>query len=350
MTENEKLASAEDYYNRGSEFFVEGDFDQAIVAFNKAIELNVNHLLAYIFRGKVYLAKSEFEQAVVDCTKAIQLNPNISEVYKNRGRAYLMLLGKGDQAIADLTQAITLSPNDSEAYHFRGAVYAAHKKEFDKAITDFETALQLDPNNVNAKKGLEAAEEQKREAERQKRIEEQEKAKKGRKKAIGLGALLVVLLTWAMPAWTGIHWDWGLGFGMTAYAVIAAIFGPVAGILIGIISTILRWVFQFPLLFFPALLSFALFGFGVGAFWKFYRLETGKFGVKEALIFNGVQIVANFIRLFIFRLLISVQFDVPFIIPRPVLISFVSSSAIVLVLGTALLFAYSKYRQKKLAF
>jgi tetratricopeptide (TPR) repeat protein len=111
--------------------------EQAIDAYNKAIELNPSYADAYIHRGNCYKALNQVlspckhadinlnrELALADYNKAIELNPSYAEAYNNRGN-YYRDLGEYNLALADYDKAIELNSNYIEAYLSRGVCYAS---------------------------------------------------------------------------------------------------------------------------------------------------------------------------------------------------------------------------------
>ena len=76
------------YYNRGSNYMTRGEYDQAILCFDKTIKIKPKFVPAYCKRGTAYYEKSEYEQAVLDFTKALELNPKLVGAYFNRAAAY----------------------------------------------------------------------------------------------------------------------------------------------------------------------------------------------------------------------------------------------------------------------
>ncbi len=80
---------------------------QAIIDFDKAIDLNPSYAEAYNSRGSAYFEVGDFGQAIADYNRAIEMNPDFGGAYANRGLAYANL-GDVDQAIADLEKAISL--------------------------------------------------------------------------------------------------------------------------------------------------------------------------------------------------------------------------------------------------
>ena len=104
----QKRREAAIHNNRGLAYRDEGDYDRAIEAFTKAIELNPNYAVAYNNRGLAYNNVGEFDRAITDYTKAIELKPDFVEAYNHRYDAYYAK-GDCDRAIVeyrDITQKV----------------------------------------------------------------------------------------------------------------------------------------------------------------------------------------------------------------------------------------------------
>jgi len=164
--------------------------------------------------------------------------------------------------------------------------------------------------------------------------------------AIGIGAALMFVLMRFVAVPSGVP-NTNLNLGIAILSIFAAIFGPVAGLLIGFIGHTLvdltwggvwwTWV-----------IADALYGLAIGIFWKFYKIEEGGFGIKQAVVFNGVQIAANLLA----WVAIAPTLDV-LIYQEPSdkvylqgLVAAALNIAVVLILGTLLAFGYSKTRTK----
>ena len=164
--------------------------------------------------------------------------------------------------------------------------------------------------------------------------------------AIGIGAALMFVLMRFVAIPSGVP-NTNINLGIAVLSIFAAIFGPLAGFLIGFIGHTLvdltwggvwwTWV-----------IADALFGFAVGFFWKLYKIEEGGFGIKQAVIFNGVQIGANLLA----WVAIAPTLDI-LIYQEPsdkVYLQGITAASVnivaVLILGTLLAFGYSKTRTK----
>jgi tetratricopeptide (TPR) repeat protein len=145
---NPELADA--YLFRGAFYSGKGEFDRAIEDLNKGIDLKPNFAsLAYNDRGTVYLKKEEFDKAIEDFNRAIELGPVFAAgVYRNRGIAY-MDKGEFDKAIEDFNKAIDLAPEYAKAYSSRGGAYA-EKGDLDRAMGDYNKAKGLNPKLAEA--------------------------------------------------------------------------------------------------------------------------------------------------------------------------------------------------------
>lgn len=95
----------------------------------------------YYNRGIAYTEKGEYDQAILNFTKAIEINPKFAEAYYRRGIGYGKK-GEYDRAIIDFTKAIEIKPKDVKAHYARGIVYA-EKGEYDKALEDVQKAKSL---------------------------------------------------------------------------------------------------------------------------------------------------------------------------------------------------------------
>ncbi|WP_461248312.1 ECF-type riboflavin transporter substrate-binding protein, partial [Treponema sp. R6D11] len=164
--------------------------------------------------------------------------------------------------------------------------------------------------------------------------------------AIGIGSALMFVLMRFVAIPTGVP-NTNVNFGIAILSVFAAIFGPVAGLLIGFIGhtlTDLTW----GSVWWSWVIADAIFGLVVGIFWKLYKIEEKDFGIQQAVIFNGVQIFANLLAWTV----IAPTLDI-LIYHEPsdkiYLQGLVASSlniAVVLVLGTLIAMGYSKTGSK----
>ena len=144
------------YMNRGFMKFQTYNYDKAIADADKAVELDPGgnsylgrHTLSFFqglqLKGKGYhkQAASCFKNALSDMDRIIQLDPGISSAYSSRAQTY-MLLGNNQRALSDLNKAIELDPRDAQAYLERGNV-KIETGDVMQSVSDYDKALELLP-------------------------------------------------------------------------------------------------------------------------------------------------------------------------------------------------------------
>lgn len=100
-----------------------------------------NRAVSSYNRGADFMAQGDYNQAIAWFDKAIAVEPSFTEAYCNRGTAYYEK-GEADAAIADFSKAIEIEPDFAEAYYNRAAAYY-DKQEYDKAVQDVQKAQSL---------------------------------------------------------------------------------------------------------------------------------------------------------------------------------------------------------------
>ena len=165
--------------------------------------------------------------------------------------------------------------------------------------------------------------------------------------AIGIGAAIFIVLGMFGSIPTGIP-NTNLDTSYGLLAMMAAIFGPVAGLLIGLIGHSLKDIFMYGSAWWSWVVCSALAGFFIGLFVKKYGGEDGKFGLKQAVIYNIVQIVTNAVCWFGLAptLDILIYGEPANKVYTQGLVAGSVNMVVMLILGTALLFGYSATRQK----
>ena len=136
------------YYDRGIAHKGLGQHKKALEDYSKAIELDPKYAHAYNNRSIIYKDLGQNKKAIEDCSKAIELDPNYTYAYNNRGIVYKDL-GQNKKAIEDYSKAIELDPNYAYAYNNRSIAYN-NLKQHKKALEDCSKAIELDPNYAHA--------------------------------------------------------------------------------------------------------------------------------------------------------------------------------------------------------
>ncbi|MCZ2259670.1 ECF-type riboflavin transporter substrate-binding protein [Sporosarcina sp. G11-34] len=166
--------------------------------------------------------------------------------------------------------------------------------------------------------------------------------------AIGIGTALFVILGRFAAIPTGIP-NTSFQTNYAFLALIASIFGPIAGLFIGLIGHTLQDVISYGTPWWSWIISSAVVGLGIGAFHSKFNVQNGEFGVKKIVIFNVVQAGVQAIAWFLIAPLLDIL-----IYAEPAnkvftqgIVAGLLNIATVGVLGTFLLLAYAKTRTKK---
>ena len=166
--------------------------------------------------------------------------------------------------------------------------------------------------------------------------------------AIGIGAAIFVVLSRYASIPTGIP-NTSLETSYAVLALIALLYGPLAGFATGLIGHFLKDVLIFGSPWMSWIIASAMIGLVIGLISKSINIEDGVFGVKELIKFNVAQIVANIIGWFI----IAPTLDV-FIYAEPVdkvylqgIVAGCVNMVTIGILGSLLVTTYAKTRTQK---
>ncbi len=66
--------NADEYIDRGITSAQQGNYDQAVSDFTKAIEVDTNNPDAYTNRGSIYIDQVNFIRAISDFTRALEID------------------------------------------------------------------------------------------------------------------------------------------------------------------------------------------------------------------------------------------------------------------------------------
>ena len=140
---------ADDFFIQGGEKYQKEDYQGAIAAYERAIQLNPNYALAYNSRGAARYKLGDKQGAIDDYSRALRINPNLASTYSNRAAARGEL-GDKEGTISDFNRALQINPNFADAYLNRGMFRFARLKDYQGAIADYSQALRINPNYANA--------------------------------------------------------------------------------------------------------------------------------------------------------------------------------------------------------
>ena len=153
-----KRSPGQDLIRRGRAARDAGDLSEAARTFQQAIAHGLDADAvpeAYALLGEAHLGLNEFDEAIAAYTRAVELDPQRRGDWNNLGVAYWSA-GRNDQAIQAHQQALRLDPQDANAYCDLGGVYLA-MDETHQAIEVLQKSIQLNPDHPVAHANLAVA-------------------------------------------------------------------------------------------------------------------------------------------------------------------------------------------------
>ena len=128
--------------------YFEKKLDEAIVSWNKAININSSYIEAFNGLGNAFLKLEKIDYAIENFEKAVKINPNYFEAYCNLGSAMIKLKRYQD-AIINFEKAIKIKPNYSQAIY--GKAYSlTQSRNYNEAIIYFNKFIKFNPLNADA--------------------------------------------------------------------------------------------------------------------------------------------------------------------------------------------------------
>lgn len=139
------------YYNRATEYRLQGKEDSAILGYQEALKLNPNHEDALYYIGNMYMKVDKFDKALEKWEKLIELNPQSERAYNQIGNLYFCINHTDYfhpekskwyyKRAADLNN-ITLNPN------LRLGEIALFQNRKDEAFGIFNKLSMMDQKNA----------------------------------------------------------------------------------------------------------------------------------------------------------------------------------------------------------
>jgi tetratricopeptide (TPR) repeat protein len=137
-------ANDDTYHNRGLAYASLGEYKNAILDYDRSLELNPELASAYLDRGVAYANLGNCARALDNYSEAIRLNPKNPWSFNNRASCYDQF-GQYQSAIRDSDEAIHLKPDFAEAFVNRGVAHSG-LRQYDLAIRNYGEAIRISPN------------------------------------------------------------------------------------------------------------------------------------------------------------------------------------------------------------
>jgi tetratricopeptide (TPR) repeat protein len=141
--------SAEELFRQGEQYYRQGEWANAIAAYEAAIDQNPNYDAAYTNLGSTYYRQGNLDAAINAYEQALTIQPDDPDTHHNLGMVYLQLwlAEQNDEnlqsALNQVNMAIELEPNLPAPYYGLGVIYQV-QGDTPAAIEAFQTFLELD--------------------------------------------------------------------------------------------------------------------------------------------------------------------------------------------------------------
>lgn len=181
-----KKAEARKLESIAARHYTSGNYEEALVYYEKAIAQYPFNATTYLEMGACYRALDQYPKAIQAYKQAIKIEPDYTSAIEALAGAYLhigqledalktfkegvairpdaqtcrnignLLAGMGQytESIEAFKQAIKIDPQDAQAFSDMGYVYLSKLNCTDEAVRAFETAIKLDPMCVLAYNNL----------------------------------------------------------------------------------------------------------------------------------------------------------------------------------------------------
>jgi len=130
-------------YLRGIAYREEGEVEESLAAFDAAAPYFAEDADFWLEFGLAQDAGGDYQAAVRAFTRALELDPGRSWLYTARGVEKLKL-GNPDAAAGDFEAAISLNAADAQAHYNLACIYATGGRKAE-ALEHLEAAVRIDP-------------------------------------------------------------------------------------------------------------------------------------------------------------------------------------------------------------
>lgn len=135
----------------GSIYFEQSKFSEAQEAYDRALTLKPDFMVALMNQGKLHMANKQYDKAIPVLEKAVAADKTSADAYHYLGESYLQAK-LGSKAVVVLNEAIRLAPVEKAEIHLRlAALYNAAGLK-DRAVAEYKMFLEKKPDHSERSK------------------------------------------------------------------------------------------------------------------------------------------------------------------------------------------------------
>ena len=145
---DKQLLTAGDYAKQGDACFFENRYEDAIAAYNQALQIQPDLADTWNNRGVVLTRMQRYPEAIASYEQATTIRPNYPDAWNNRG-VVLLELQQYPEAIACYEKAIQAKADYADAWNNRGVAFSK-MQEYEQAVISYNQALQIKNDYTDA--------------------------------------------------------------------------------------------------------------------------------------------------------------------------------------------------------
>jgi tetratricopeptide (TPR) repeat protein len=128
----------------GNAYFALSKYDEAIAEFEIAVKLKEDYSKAWVNMGIVQDTKHNRRAARDAYNRAIELNPEDVLAYCHLGFSF-QSAGENEKAMEYYQKALSIDPNSAQAHYNLGLAFA-EARIFNEALVEWNKVIELDPD------------------------------------------------------------------------------------------------------------------------------------------------------------------------------------------------------------
>jgi len=150
LTPKETLAAvdASSYFVKGNQYLANHQYSEAIIEYQKALQINPYYKEAYLNLGNAFQAIQLFKEAISQYQKAIKLDKEYVDAYINLGQCYEKQ-NRLEKAKATIKKALELDPVNPEA-HFNLANVLHKENRIKESIKEYLQTTKIDSTHFQS--------------------------------------------------------------------------------------------------------------------------------------------------------------------------------------------------------
>jgi tetratricopeptide (TPR) repeat protein len=129
------------FNNLGNSYSDVDDIESALLAFERAVEINPTLSESRANLANIYLKKGQVADAINEYHAALKINQNDAKTHNNLGNAYAQQ-GSLGYAVSEYTRSISLDPKFVDGYKNLALVYSKQER-YGRAVAELKNAIKL---------------------------------------------------------------------------------------------------------------------------------------------------------------------------------------------------------------